>query len=68
MVSRINYIRKRKFLLDLNIIIMYKNEWSNESNNWFFSIKFLKDITNMNIKKDCLMHKTSNEEYLYLFK
>ena len=47
---------------------MYKNEWSNESNNWFFSIKFLKDITNMNIKKDCLMHKTSNEEYVYLFK
>ena len=50
-----------------------KHKWvgmNNESSNWFFSIKFLKDITNMNIKKDCLMHKTSDEEYanLYLFK
>lgn len=50
-----------------------KNKWvgmNNESNNWYFSIKFLKDVTNMNIKKDCLIHKTSDEEYanIYLFK
>ena len=43
---------------------------NNESSNWFFSIKFLKETTNMNIKKDCLMKKTLDVEYanLYLFK